>query len=263
VGAADPRQIVDALALRSGDVIFIKASMDRLGFDGPLTVRLLDAIVERIGATGTVVMPSFPYPNEVGRPADDFVFDVRRTPSHMGLLSEVLRRYDGAVRSENFWVPAVAWGAHAEWLTGDQLTVRNPFGPGSVYRRLTELPTRMVGIGVSLNYNILAHVADAELHEQYPFAIFEREPLAGYVVGHDGKRHRQLVTIVSQTRRLKMRPSRLVDASAELAAAKVFHDFSGAWVWSVPGLLYFQESLRLGRAALDNGRLPPWLEEMI
>ena len=94
-----PEAILDRLEIARGDVLFIKASMNRLGYGGPETVALLDALLDRLGPEGTVVMPSFPYANEVGRPPAGAVFDVRRTPSQMGLLSEVLRRQAGAERS--------------------------------------------------------------------------------------------------------------------------------------------------------------------
>ena len=257
-----PDVILDELRIAPGDVLFVKASMDRLEYGGPETVTLLEAILERLGPGGTIVMPSFPYPNEAGRAPDGFVFDVTRTPSQMGLLSEVLRRQEGTCRSEQFWVPAVANGQDAAFLTSGQLDVRNPFGPGSTYHRLTELPTRMVGLGVSLNYNIVAHVADTYLHERYPFRLFSTEPLTGTLIDARGSRHVQHTTVVSQGRRLRMRPSRLVAASPLVSAGLRFFDHAGAFIWALPARAYFDESLRLGREALDAGRLPPWLEEM-
>ena len=116
-----PADLIDELEIARGDLVFVKASMDRLGYGPGETVALLGALIERIGGEGTLVMPTFPYPNEVGRSAPGFVFDVRRTPSAMGLLSEALRRYPGARRSEQYWVPASAWGRLAAALTEGQL----------------------------------------------------------------------------------------------------------------------------------------------
>jgi aminoglycoside N3'-acetyltransferase len=256
-----PAVILDELGLERGDVVFVKASMNYLGYGPRESLELLERLVERVGDEGTILMPSFPYPNEVGRPAPDAVFDVRRSASQMGLITEMFRRLEGTRRSEQFWVPVCARGRLAEWFCAGQETVLNPFGEGSSYRRLVEQPTKMVGFGVTTNYNILAHVADAVLHARYPFDIFVDQPFEGRLRGYDGRERTMRCIFVSQDRRLKMKPSRAIAQSPALSAALRFFDHDGGFVWSLPGPLYFEESLRLGRAALDEGRLPPWLEE--
>jgi len=255
-----PRQVLDELGIESGDVLFIKASMNFLGYGPGDTLELLDCLVERVGPAGTILMPSFPYPNEKGQPESGAVFDVRSSPSQMGLLTEMFRRWPGAVRSEHFWVPVAAWGSLAAELVAGQAEILNPFGPGSSYRRLVDHGAKMVGLGVSTNYNILAHVADAVLHERYPFRIFTTESIAARIIDRDGHERTMHSVLVTQERRLQMKPSRLVAASGQLRRALRFFDHDGGFVWSLPASLYFEESLRIGRAALDVNRLPPWLE---
>lgn len=255
-----PRQILDELGIAPGDALFVKASMNWLGFGPPETLDLLDALLDRLTPEGTLVMPSFPYSNEMGRPKDGAVFDVQRTPSQMGLLTEMFRRLPETQRSEHFWVPLCGWGKHAGFLLGGQDGVLNPFAQGSSCHRLLEIGTKMIGLGVSTNYNILAHVADVVLCERYPFRIFTEETYDGLVVGWDGVLKKVRSVLVTQDRRLQMKPSKLVAASDVLSARLRFFDHDGGHVWSLPGPLYFEESLRLGRAALDAGQVPPWLE---
>lgn len=258
-----PATIVDELGIGRGDVLFIKASMNFLGFGPRETLELLDRLVKRVGDAGTILMPSFPYPNEVGRPEPGSVFDVRRSASQIGLITEMFRRLEGTTRSEQFWVPVCARGPLAEWFCAGQEEILNPFGPGSSYRRLVEQPTKMVGLGVSTNYNILAHVADAVLHEGYPFDIFSSEPVAGRMKGYDGVERATRCLFVSQDRRLRMKPSRVIALSAALTEKHRFFNHDGAFIWTLPGPLYFDEALRLGRAALAADRLPPWLEDQV
>jgi aminoglycoside N3'-acetyltransferase len=258
-----PREILDELGIERGGMLFIKASMDRLEYDGRQTVALLEALIDRVGPDGTLVMPSFAFPNWIGRPAAGFVFDVRRTSSQMGLLSEVLRRYPGTRRSAQYWVPACAWGKHAATLTDDQLEIENPFGAGSTYRRLVERGATMIGLGVSLNYNIVAHVADAVLAPRYTFAIFSEAPLFGTVVTADGRRYTTRTIIVRQEHRTRVKPSRLMEASPRLAAATRFFTHEAAFVWSQPAALWFEEALAIGEQRLNDGRLPPWLDEIV
>jgi aminoglycoside N3'-acetyltransferase len=256
----DPRVIVDELEIKAGDNLFIKSSMNWLGFGPAETLALLDALTERLTSAGTLVMPSFPYPNEVGRPKADAKFDVRRTASQMGLLTEMFRRLPDTRRTEHFWVPLCVWGRHSDFLLEGQDAVLNPFGVGSACRRLVDIDTRMLGLGVSTNYNILAHVADAVLHEGYPFKIFTDEIFEAPITGWNGEPKRIRSVLVTQERRLEMKPSKTIAASERLKAQFRFFDHDGGYVWSVPGRLFFDESVRLGRAALAEGRVPPWLE---
>lgn len=255
-----PRQVLDELGIESGDVVFVKASMNYLGYGPGDTLALLENLVERVGSAGTILMPSFPYSNDKGRPETDAVFDVRRTPSQMGLLTEMFRRWPGTERSEHFWVPVAAWGRLAAEFVAGQAEIPNPFGPGSSYQRLVDHGAKMVGLGVSTNYNILAHVADAVLHERYPFRIFTPQSFSARIIDRQGCERTMKSVLVAQERRLQMKPSRLVAASERLSRALRFFDHDGGFVWSLPGRLYYEESLRVGRAALDANRLPPWLE---
>jgi aminoglycoside N3'-acetyltransferase len=253
-------QILDELDIGPGDVLFVTSSMNWLGLGPSEALELLDGLLDRLTPEGTLVMPSFPFRNEVGRPADGAVFDVRRTPSQMGLLTEMFRRLPETWRSEHFWVPLCGWGKHARFLLRGQDLVLNPFGRDSSYRRLVEVGVKMIGLGVTTNYNSLAHVADAVLCERYPFPVFTEEAHEGALVGWDGSLRKTRSLLVTQDRRLNMKPAHLLPASPALTASLRFFDHDGGYVWSLPGPLYFEESLRLGREALDAGRLPPWLE---
>ncbi|MCG5502206.1 AAC(3) family N-acetyltransferase, partial [Ectothiorhodospira lacustris] len=78
---------------------------------------------ELIGVNGLLVMPSLTYQNESSREflARGVPMDVRRSPSQMGLLSEVFRRGKGVRRSLSPTHPLLAWGHRAEeFLAGHE-----------------------------------------------------------------------------------------------------------------------------------------------
>src|SRR5262249_45419773 len=156
--ALAPEEILDRLDIEAGATVFVKASRRRLGLDRAGTQRLLDAFIRRLGPNGTLVMPSFPWPNDQAVLPLAYEFDLARTPSRMGLLSELFRTTPGTLRGEHYWWPICARGKYAQHLTEGQLTVRHPFGPGSSAHRLLDVPTTMVGVGVTTNYNIITHV---------------------------------------------------------------------------------------------------------
>jgi len=256
-----PEQILDELEIASGDTLFIKASMRYLGYGPTETCSLLEAILKRIGPEGTVLMPSFPYSNHIGRAPIGFIFDVLNSPSWMGQLSETFRRMEGTVRSEQYWAPVCARGKHAGKLVAGQRLIMNPYGENSTYRRMLDYGVKMVGLGVTTNYNALAHVADVVLAPKYPANIFETEPLRGIVIDAAGHRWETSTIIFSQERRKSIKPSRMIAASPALQHELRYFVHDGAIIFSLPGSLYFDESIRVGTEELAQGRLPPWLTE--
>lgn len=255
-----PEQILDLLEIASGDTLFIKASRHRLGYDVNQTRQLLELLCERIGPEGTMVMPSFPWKNEEAFLPDGFEFDVRRTPSRMGLLSELFRTKEGTARSEHYWWPLCARGRHAQEILAGQRFVVHPFGPGSSPRRLLDFPTKMVGLGVTTNYNIITHVVDAALEPRYPRKLFTTRPMSGYVIDVAGERHPMHTVTVPQEVRAVVKPSRLITKSPLLLELLKESVCEGTIFWSLAALPYYTESLRLGSEALEKGQWPPWLE---
>ena len=133
--ALAPEEILDRLDIEAGATVFVKASRRRLGLDRAGTQRLLDAFIRRLGPNGTLVMPSFPWPNDQAVLPLAYEFDLARTPSRMGLLSELFRTTYGTLRGEHYWWPICARGKHAQHLTEGQLTVA-----ASVRSRLLSSP---------------------------------------------------------------------------------------------------------------------------
>jgi aminoglycoside 3-N-acetyltransferase len=257
--ALAPEEILDRLDIQAGATVFVKASRRRLGLDRAGTQRLLDAFIRRLGPNGTLVMPSFPWPNDQAVLPLAYEFDLARTPSRMGLLSELFRTTPGTLRGEHYWWPICARGKHAQHLTEGQLTVRHPFGPGSSAHRLLDVPTTMVGIGVTTNYNIITHVVDAELEPRYPRPLFTREPAWGIVIKQDGTRHRMETLTVPQSVRALVKPSELI-ARSDIRLKAFEHD--GASFWALDAKAYYDASHRQADEALRQGKWPAWLERL-
>jgi aminoglycoside 3-N-acetyltransferase len=188
-----------------------------------------------------------------------YELDLARTPSRMGLLSELFRTMPGTMRGEHYWWPICARGKHARHLTEGQLAVRHPFGPGSSAQRLLDVPTTLVGFGVTTNYNIIAHVVDAEMEPRYPRPLFTREPTWGIVITQDGKRHRMETLTVPQSVRTVIKPSELI-ARTKLAQEMKFFEHAGAFFWALDAKAYHDVSVRQANEASAHGQWPAWLE---
>ena len=79
-----------SLGMHEGDTIFVHSSYSTLGRapggveGGPQTVN--EAILDVVGPAGTLIQPTFNYDFLKGVP-----WDIRTTPSQMGVLTELLR----------------------------------------------------------------------------------------------------------------------------------------------------------------------------
>ena len=107
---------------------------------GPLAASpaaLIAALQEAVGPSGTLCMPAYPRL----RPTEPIVFDLRRTPSNAGLVSEVFRRMPGALRSRQLRTVA-SLGPLAEELTGEHHHSPYASGKTSPYAKLADVHGR-------------------------------------------------------------------------------------------------------------------------
>lgn len=158
---------LDTLGLRNGDLIF---GHSNIGFFGrPEGVRsgddaaalFHDAIRERIGPGGTLVVPTFTY----SFPRRE-IYDPLNSASRMGLLAEWIRRRPDARRSLDPCYSVAAVGAHAERLTG--AATENSFGPGSFFHRFLESGGKILNLNFDAGSTFI-HYVERELAVPYRF----------------------------------------------------------------------------------------------
>ncbi len=93
------------LGLQQGDIVVCHASLSSFGKVAGGAATVVDALLETVGKTGTLLMATA----SSGTP-----YDFRNSPSHMGAITEEFRKRRGAVRSMNPCMPASALGPRAE-----------------------------------------------------------------------------------------------------------------------------------------------------
>jgi len=158
----------EKLQIKNGTVVFIHSSMDNLNisFD---TLRLLEILLDTVGDEGTLVFPCWHFTYR----AEDYlrqgkVFDVRRSPSALGMLSEMARRYPGAKRSLHPTNSIVAIGKDAAAITGSHHTDIYPCGEKSPYYLAMQMGGIIAGIGVNANFMSFVHCPEDVLKNQFP-----------------------------------------------------------------------------------------------
>ena len=254
--------LLDRLQVEPGDAVFVHSSLNRLQADVKAALTLIAAFEDRLGPSGTLFMPSYIWRGRSGAPLPGTVLDIRRTPSQVGLLTEVFRRSPGTTRSESYWVPVCGRGRLAEEVLADQAGVQHPFAADSTFGRLLSCNAKVIGLGVSLNTSSLSHLPDLALERFYPFRIFSEEPLVGKVISWDGSVKETSSCIVNSEIIVDYAPSLLIERSPILRSHVLKFCDGSTIFFSYSIKVYFEEALRMGQQCLQAGQLPPWVERI-
>jgi aminoglycoside 3-N-acetyltransferase len=172
-GVDDLERALRGIGVRAADVVLMHSSFDAFeGFRGKPTEVI--AVLQRIlTSSGTLLMPTMPFSGTaVAFAATDPLFDSRRTPSRMGLLTELFRRMPEVVRSRHPTHSAAAWGARAADMTASHENATTPCGPGSPYHRLLEVDGKVLLLGTDISALTFFHALEDVLEKQLPVQPF-------------------------------------------------------------------------------------------
>lgn len=130
------------LGIQIGDTLLVHSSYKSLGpvDGGPQTV--INALLAALGPEGTLIMPSFNFDFNKGGP-----WDVRSTPSQMGILTELVRKDPRAKRVFHPIYSFAIIGKHAEML--GNLRYKSSYERNSVFGKLRDLDGKIMVIGLS------------------------------------------------------------------------------------------------------------------
>lgn len=170
-------QLLEQLGITSGATVMIHSSMDHIVRRVPElnSMRLIRLLQDLVGRAGTLLMPTFPFLGlQLHYVEKQDTFDPVKTPSQVGLVTEIFRRMPGVSRSLHPTHPVAGWGKHARDLLATH-HLGATFGPDSPMYKLQEYGGLVVGVGVGLGSFTILHVAE-ELHPEVHESRFEVEP---------------------------------------------------------------------------------------
>jgi aminoglycoside 3-N-acetyltransferase len=201
------------LGVSTSDRLMVHSSWLPLnGFKGR-PIDLIEALKLTIGPHGLLVMPTLTYQNQSSR---DFLLsgklmNVRRSPSMMGLLSEVFRRGKDVHRSLSPTHPLTAWGEDSEEFVAGHGSCLSPFGPGTPFDKLLKLNGKILCIDTPFSTITFTHFLEDRITPFLPFELYESEPLAGKVIDYDGNILEVPVKVLSQLANRLRREQVLID----------------------------------------------------
>lgn len=164
------------LGLEPGQILMLHASVKAIGWvvGGPDVV--LQAILDALGPEGTLMMyvgweeaPYLTIALEEGR-GEAYLrecptFDPERSRANRkwSILTEYLRTWPGACRSNHPEASVATVGAKAKWITENH-PLNYPYGPGSPYAKLCQARGKVLLLGAPLNTLTILHHAEMLAH---------------------------------------------------------------------------------------------------
>lgn len=182
-GAADLRLHLEQRIGQDFQVLMVHSSVNHMKpmfTDGPLD--LVRMLIDYCGPQRTLAMPAFYFGEPgLGGAYATFVrqprFDLRRTPSQMGLATELFRRMPGVRQSRHPVYRICALGPLADELTQGHENASSPAGKGSPFETMARLDTCIIGIGKPIQVLTQAHHTEEIMGDAFPLPSRAGVPL--------------------------------------------------------------------------------------
>src|SRR6266478_9865514 len=174
-GPRELESILRDLGVSSGDTVMLHSSFALSGFRGS-PKELSDVFLRGVGPNGNLLMVSLPYSSSTYEYLQKKqTFDVRKTPSHMGIVSESFRRREGVVRSYHPTHPVLATGPKADWIIADHDKCLYPCGPGSPFEKFSQLGGKVLFFNVPFTTLTMFHYLEHLVERMLPFPLYGSE----------------------------------------------------------------------------------------
>ena len=174
------------LGIAEADTLFIHSSFRSLGPVAGGAATIIKALEEVVGPAGLILMPSF---NLVGRDRREETWNLEKTPSTVGWLTEFFRLMAGTHRSDHYSHSVAARGAGAAEFVSQHRSDdgwRSPwdeppwgktYGTHSPMVRAYRKSGKLLMLGVDYETSTYVHLVEVILWNQ----LLERDPEAGYI----------------------------------------------------------------------------------
>ena len=158
------------------------------GFQGTL-LDLVNALAELVGEKGNLLMVSIPFRGA----AYDYLslnkpFNIKKTISMMGMVTEIFRRREGTLRSLHPTHPVLAYGKDAQWIVADHERCLYPCGPGSPFDKFRHLKGKILFFDVGFGAITFFHYVEDLLKDRLPFSVYDNRLFSVTAIDSTGEK---------------------------------------------------------------------------
>ena len=167
--------LVSELGLEPGQVVVVHSAMGNLHLSFSYE-QIPDLIADVIGPQGTALFPTYPKLTSHKFLLTGEVFDVRHTPSGMGILSEYARTQPDSMRSVHPTKSVCALGPLAAELTATHHQSVYPCDAHSPFHKILDTDARVIGLGIPTCRGLSpAHTVEDAMLEDFPVTLYHEE----------------------------------------------------------------------------------------
>jgi len=153
------------LGISSGDCVIVHSSLSSFGYVEGGADAVIDALLKTLWPHGTLVMPTLCQRDKDLRFE---TWDIAKSPSDVGHVTEVFRRRWDSVRSDHPTHSVAAIGPMAEEITAGHGQASGRPGPwgdaafavDSPWQKLCDLNAKIILVGVDFTKNTMVHMVE-------------------------------------------------------------------------------------------------------
>ena len=235
------------LCIAQGDMVFVHSSTDGLRLQFP-AARMLTMLLNLVGSKGTLLFPSYPRLGSYEFLISGEVFDIRKTPSYMGLITEMARRHRGAIRSLHPTKAVVAIGRYAKEVTASHQLCRYPYDRESPYVKILNYGAKIVGIGVSTSRLSFVHCVEDEMKEDFPVRPYCDRLFRAKCIDYEGNT-RIVETYAHNMRKIRLNLPRFMKAHISEDTCRDF-EIHGMKFFKAEACKLFTRMIELARTGI-------------
>jgi len=185
IGKEQIKNDLRRIGLKEGDVVLVHSTLSNIGYVHGGADTVIDALLETVGSTGTVIMPTLTFDARDFMQSNPPVFDPRETPCYTGKIPETFRQRRNAVRSLHPTHSVAAIGPHAEYLTKDNEKSQTPCGEHSPFYKLMELDGYLLVLGSPFTNMPSFHIIEDKV-SHFSVEVYFKEPIKVRYVDNSG-----------------------------------------------------------------------------
>lgn len=148
---------LEAMGFRHGDNVLMHSSMKAIGDVQGRADTVLDTFMDFFGYEGMLVLPTLTFSNVNDKQP---IYDVRTTPSVVGILPQLFRQRPGVIRSLHPTHSVAAYGPYAAAFTEGHERFDTPGARFSPWGRLIPLHAKILFVGASIYHNTFLHAVE-------------------------------------------------------------------------------------------------------
>lgn len=181
--------ILANIGLKNGDNVLVHTALSRMGYVEGGAKTVVHSIINVVGDTGHVLMPTSA--ND-GRQLDfikqDPIFDVCKTPSKMGAISEYFRKLPGVKRSLHPTESVACLGPEADDFIRGHFGALTAYQSDSPFGKIIERKGKILMIGVTFD-NAGTNVHCLEDAVDFPFPVYFPEVFTARIIDYNNVMH--------------------------------------------------------------------------